>query len=180
MLKYVLGLSLLAATLAPVAAQAGHDMGGGPPMFMHGGMHGPFHDQMLVGDDPGLMLPALLQGVGLSDDQKKQIEEILKTNRTALFTLFGQLRTANQALADKLISTGPLTKADLQPLMDQVMKVRGDIMSHGLDVALQVRGLLSQDQLTKAVEVKAKMRDLRNQMRQLLGEPEAPPLGGGD
>src|SRR5262249_54876341 len=115
MRKYVLGLSLLAATLAPVAAQAGPDMGGGPP-FMHGGMHGPFHDQMLVGDDPGLMLPALLQGVGLSDDQKKQIQEILKTNRTALFALFGQLRTANQALADKLISTGPLTKADLQPL----------------------------------------------------------------
>jgi hypothetical protein len=181
MTRYIVGLTLLAASLAPVAAQAGPDMGGGPPpMFMHGGMHGPFHDQMLVGDDPGLMLPALLQGVGLNDDQKKQVQEILKTNRTALFGLFGQLRTANQALADKLISTGPLTKADLQPLMDQVIKVRGDIMSHGLDVALQVRGLLSQDQLAKAVEVKAKMRDLRNQMRQLLGEPEAPPLGGGD
>ena len=60
------------------------------------------------------------------------------------------------------------------------MKVRGEIMSHGLDVALQVRGLLTQDQLTKAVEVKSKMRDLRNQMRQLLGEPETPPLGGGE
>jgi hypothetical protein len=45
---------------------------------------------------------------------------------------------------------------------------------------MQVRGLLSQDQLTKAVEVKTKMRDLRNQMRQLLGEPETPPLGGGE
>jgi hypothetical protein len=180
MIKHILGLGLLVASLAPVAAQAGPDMGGGPPPFMHGGMHGPFHDQMLIGDDPGLMLPALLQGVGLNDDQKKQVQEILKTNRATLFSLFGQLRTANQALADKLISTGPLTKQDLQPLLDQVVKVRGDIMSHGLDVALQVRGLLNQDQLAKAVEVKTKMRDLRNQMRQLLGEPEGPPLGGGD
>ena len=180
MIKHILGLGLLVASLAPVAAQAGPDMGGGPPPFMHGGMHGPFHDQMLIGDDPGLMLPALLQGVGLNDDQKKQVQEILKTNRATLFSLFGQLRTANQALADKLISTGPLTKQDLQPLLDQVVKVRGEIMSHGLDVALQVRGLLNQDQLAKAVEVKAKMRDLRNQMRQLLGEPEGPPLGGGD
>jgi hypothetical protein len=64
--------------------------------------------------------------------------------------------------------------------MDQVVKVRGEIMSDGLDVALQVRGLLTQDQLTKAVEVKTKMRDLRSQMRQLLGEPETPPLGGGE
>ena len=178
MIKRVLGLGLLIASLAPVAAWANPDMGGGG--FMHGGMHGPFRDPMLVGDDPGLALPALLQGVGLTDDQKKQVQDILKTNRATLFPLFGQLRAANQALADKLISTGPLTKNDLQPLMDQVMKVRGDIMSHGLDVALQVRGLLTQDQLTKAVEVKTKMRDLRNQMRQLLGEPETPPLGGGE
>jgi Spy/CpxP family protein refolding chaperone len=178
MMKHVLGLGLLIASLAPVAAWANPDMGGGG--FMHGGMHGPFRDPMLVGDDPGLALPALLQGVGLTEDQKKQVQDILKTNRATLFPLFGQLRAANQALADKLISTGPLTKNDLQPLMDQVMKVRGEIMSHGLDVALQVRGLLSQDQLTKAVEVKTKMRDLRNQMRQLLGEPETPPLGGGE
>jgi len=164
MIKHVLGLGLLIASLAPVAAWANPDMGGGG--FMHGGMHGPFRDPMLVGDDPGLALPALLQGVGLTDDQKKQVQDILKTNRATL--------------ADKLISTGPLTKNDLQPLVDQVMKVRGDIMSHGLDVALQVRGLLTQDQLTKAVEVKTKMRDLRNQMRQLLGEPETPPLGGGE
>ena len=178
MIKHLLGLGLLIASLVPVAAWANPDMGGGG--FMHGGMHGPFRDPMLVGDEPGLALPALLQGVGLTDDQKTQIQNILKTNRATLFPLFGQLRTANQALADKLISTGTVTKSDLQPLMDQVMKVRGEIMSHGLDVALQVRGLLSQDQLTKAVDVRTKMRDLHNQMRQLLGEPETPPLGGGE
>jgi hypothetical protein len=119
----------------------------------------------------------LLQGVGLTDDQKKQIRDILKADHAALFALFEQLRTANQALADKLVSTGPVTQQDLQPLVDQVMKVRGDIVNHGLKVVLQVRGLLTADQLAKAADVKTKMRALRAQMRELLGEPEANPLG---
>jgi polyhydroxyalkanoate synthesis regulator phasin len=104
----------------------------------------------------------------------------MKADHATLFGLFEQLRTANQALADKLVSAGPLTQQDLQPLVDQVMKVRGDIVNHGLKVVLQVRGLLTADQLAKAADVETKMRALRAQMRQLLGEPEAIPLGEPD
>ena len=174
-------ITLLLAALAPSLARAGGPPGfaggDGPPGVMPVGMGGPFHGGMPFGDDPGLMLPMLLQGVGLTDDQKKQVRDILKADHATLFGLFGQLRTANQALADKLVSTGPVTQQDLQPLVDQVMKVRGDIVNHGLQVVLQVRGLLTADQLAKAADVKTKMRALRAQMRELLGEPEANPLG---
>jgi hypothetical protein len=169
---------LLLAVLAPSLARAGSD--GPPPEIMRVGMGGPFHGPMPFGDDPGLMLPMLLQGVGLNDDQKKQVRDILKADRATLFGLFEQLRTANQALADKLVSTGPVTEEDLQPLVAQVMKVRGDIVSHGLKVVLQVRGLLTADQLAKAADVKTKMRALRAQMRELLGDPGANPLGEPD
>jgi periplasmic protein CpxP/Spy len=144
------------------------------------GMGGPFHGPMPFGDDPGLMLPMLLQGVGLTDDQKKQVRDILKADHATLSALFEQLRTANQALADKLVSTGPLTEQDLQPLVDQVMKVRGDIVSNGLKVVLQVRGLLTTEQLAKAADVKTKMRALHQQMRDLLGEPQNFMLGEPD
>ena len=174
----LLRIALVLAVLAPSLARAGSD--GQPPGIMRVGMGGPFHGPMPFGDDPGLMLPMLLQGVGLTDDQKKQVREILKTDRASLFGLFDQLRTANQALADKLVSAGPVTEDDLQPLVAQVMKVRGDIVSHGLKVVLQVRGLLTADQLAKAADVKTKMRALRAQMRELLGEPEANPLGEPD
>lgn len=177
-------IALLLAVLAPALAQAGGDRafapGDGPPGVMRVGMGGPFHGPMPFGDDPGLMLPMLLQGVGLTDDQKKQVRDLLKADHATLFALFDQLRTANQALADKLVSTGPVTEQDLQPLVDQVMKVRGDIVSHGLKVVLQVRGLLTTEQLAKAADVKTKMRALRAQMRDLLGEPEAIPLGEPD
>ena len=96
---------LLLAVLAPSLARAGSD--GPPPGIMRVGMGGPFHGPMPFGDDPGLMLPMLLQGVGLTDDQKKEVRDILKADRTTLFGLFDQLRTANQALADKLVSDRP-------------------------------------------------------------------------
>jgi Spy/CpxP family protein refolding chaperone len=174
----LLRIALLLAVLAPSFARAGSN--GPPPGLMRVGMGGQFHGPMPFGDDPGLMLPMLLQGVGLTDDQKKQVRDILKADRSSLFGLFEQLRTANQALADKLVSTGSVTEDDLQPLVAQVMKVRGDIVNHGLKVVLQVRGLLTPDQLAKAADVKTKMRALRAQMRELLGEPQAFPLGEPD
>jgi protein CpxP len=181
----LLRTALLLAALAPQLARAGSgpdlDAGGGPPIGVFKvGMGGAFHGPMPFGDDPGLMLPMLLQGVGLTDDQKKQVGNILKANHATLAALFEQLRTANQALADKLVSTGPVTEQDLQPLIDQVMKVRGDIVSNGLKVVLQVRGLLTTEQLAKAADVKTKMRALHQQMRDLLGEPQTFMLGAPD
>src|SRR5262245_58139469 len=143
----LLRITLLLAALAPSLARAGSApglaAGDGPPGVMRVGMGGPFHGGMPFGDDPGLMVPMLLQGVGLTDDQKKQIRDILKADHASLFALFEQLRTANQALADKLVSTGPVTEQALQPLVDQVMKVRGGVVNNGIKMVTQVHGLLS-------------------------------------
>jgi Spy/CpxP family protein refolding chaperone len=152
---------------------------GAGPGSMHVRMGGP-GGPMPFGDDPGMMLPALLQGVGLTDDQQKRVRDVLKANHKTLFPLFDQLRTANEALADRLTSPDSVTEQDLQPLVDQVMTVRRNIVSQGLKVVLQVRQILTPEQLAKAAEVKAKMRELRAQMRELLGEPFIMRLGDAD
>jgi Spy/CpxP family protein refolding chaperone len=178
-----LSVALALATLTPALVRADPGFGAppaGPPGFMRVGMRPPPFGGPPFGDDPAMMLPALLQGVGLSDDQQKQVRDILKANHQALFANFEQLRTANQALADKLVSTDPVTEQDLQPLVDQVMRARQDIVTQGLKVVLQVRALLSPEQLARAAAVKAKMNDLRKQMHDLLGEPERIPLGDAD
>lgn len=172
----LLCLAVVVATLTPALVRADP----GPPGFMRVGMRPPPFGGPPFGDDPAMMLPALLQGVGLSDDQQKQVRDILKANHQALFANFEQLRTANHALADKLVSTDPVTEQDLQPLVDQVMRGRQDIVTQGLKVVLQVRALLSPEQLARAAAVKAKMNDLRKQMHDLLGEPERIPLGDAD
>ena len=91
----LLRITLLLAALAPSLARAGSapglPAGDGPPGVMRVGMGGPFHGGMPFGDDPGLMVPMLLQGVGLTDDQKKQIRDILKADHASLFSLFEQL-----------------------------------------------------------------------------------------
>jgi Spy/CpxP family protein refolding chaperone len=184
MMKRLLRLALVLASLAPMIVRADPTTLPAPPgppgLFMHVEMGPPPFGGPPFGDDPAMMLPVLLQGVGLSDDQKKQVREILKVNHQTLFTNFEQLRTANQALADKLVATGPVSEGDLQPLVDQVMRVRQGIMTQGLKVVLQVRALLTPEQLARAAEVKAKMNDLRKQMRDLLGEPQVFQLGDAD
>jgi Spy/CpxP family protein refolding chaperone len=178
-----LPLALALASLTPALARADPAFAPGvpgPPGLMRVVMGPPPFGGPPFGDDPAMMLPALLQGVGLSDDQKKQVRELLKANHQTLFTNFEQLRTANQALADKLVSADPVTEQDLQPLVDQVMRARQDIMTQGLKVVLQVRTLLTPEQLTRAAAVKAKMNDLRKQMHDLLGEPMQIPLGDVD
>jgi len=172
-------IALLLVGLAPSLALAQPGGPPPPPGIMRVGMGGP-HGLMPFGDDPGMMLPALLQGVGLTDDQQKQVREILKTNHQTLFSLFDRLRTANQALADRLVAADNVTEQDLQPLVDQVMTARGDIVRQGLKVVLQVRQVLTPEQLAKAAEVKTKLRELRAQMHELLGDPSTIPLGDPD
>jgi Spy/CpxP family protein refolding chaperone len=172
-----LAQAVLQADLPPPPPGTGPGIpGAGPGIMVVRGHHGP----MPFGDDPGMMLPALLHGVGLTDDQQKQVRDILKTNHKTLFPLFDQLRSANEALADRLTSPDSVTEQDLQPLVDQVMTVRRNIVSQGLKVVLQVRQVLTPEQLAKAAEVKAKMRELRAQMHELLGEPFTIRLGDAD
>jgi len=61
-----------------------------------------------------------------------------------------------------------------------VMAARGDIVRQGLKVVLQVRQVLTSEQLAKAAEVKTKLRELRAQMHELLGDPSTIPLGDAD
>src|SRR5262249_28344869 len=100
MARNVLRIAVLLAALAPGLGRAGSDLlaapDGGPPAGIRRvTMGGPFHGPMPFGDDPGLMLPMLLQGVGLSDDQKKQVRDLLKADHATLYALFEQLRAAN-------------------------------------------------------------------------------------
>lgn len=177
-IRLLAGLLLAGACAAPAWAQPGPPMLPPPPGMMRHGE--PPLGPMPFGDDPALMLPALLQGVGLTDEQRAQVRDVLQANREGLFTRFEQLRSANQALADALVSTDPVSEETLQPLLDRVVRLRGEIMRQGLRVVLQVRALLTAEQLARAAEVKGKLRELHEQMRALLGKPELIPLGDPD
>ena len=138
--------------------------GFGPPM-------------MWMGDGPGMMLPMLLRGLDLTDEQEAQIKTIMSNNRGKLRPLFQQLRTLHEEVANKLLTTGDIGRDDLAPQLQQMEQIRGQLMEEGLTVMLEVRKVLTAEQLTKAGQLKERMQALHQEMRGLFFNKEIPPPG---
>ena len=152
----IVALSLWAATAS------GHPRGG----------MGPMGSGDMMGDVPGMMLPLVLKGVDLTDDQEKQVREIMQAHRATFRTLFSELQAAQKDMADKLLAPGEVRAEDLTTQVQQVAQLRERLMQEGLTVALEVRGVLTPAQLAKAAELKDRMRALHTEMRGLFkGKP---------
>ena len=136
---------------------------GGPPMLRGGGPDG--------GDAFGLVIPLMLRGADLSAAQRRQVKALMRANRGKLDALLDQLRSANEALADRLIGGAAVDAAALQPDVERVIQARQALMRHGLETALALRAILTPEQLATVRDKRARLHDLRRQMRELMGEP---------
>ncbi len=157
----------LALTLCAAGARAEH------PHMRGGGMMGGE-----MGMDPGggmFMLPLVIRSVGLSAEQQSKVQGIMAAHRQRFHELSGQLRTANEETLGKLLANGPLAAADLAPSTKRVLQLRQDLMQEGVAVALEIRGVLTPEQLTKAADIRKRMQSLHAEMEQLLGEHGPPP-----
>ena len=142
-----LAAALLCAALAPAGAEAqGRGRGGGD----------------------GLMLPALLRSASLTPDQQTRMHDILKARRTAARPIVQNLRQAQQDLADRLLASGAVAMADVQPQLDRINQLRGQLLQNSAQATLDIRAILTPDQVAMAADTKDKLRQLRQQTRQLL------------
>lgn len=123
----------------------------------------------MMGEGAGMTLPLLLRGANLTADQKVQVRQIIANHRTAFRNLFSQLRTVQDQISSKLFSTGAVSEADLTPQLQQVSTLRSQLAEEGLRVALEIRSILTPEQLASAAQLKSQMQSLRNQMKNLLG-----------
>ena len=104
-----LAAALLCAALAPAGAEAqGRGRGGGD----------------------GLMLPALLRSANLTPDQQTRMHDILKARRTAARPIVQNLRQAQQDLADRLLASGAVAMADVQPQLDRINQLRAQLLQN--------------------------------------------------
>ena len=155
----VTGVLLLAAWVVPVGAQA----------------DGPFHGRGPRGGwGGGLMLGVPLHSLNLTPDQRTQVQSILSTYRSSARPIIQQLRQAQSGLGDRLLAPGQLPAADLQSQLQQISQLRTQLLQLSAQATLEVRNLLTPDQLSAAAQTKDKMRDLRSQMRQLLAPGSQP------
>ena len=138
----------------------GHGMMGHGGMMEHGGM-----------------LPVFLRAADLTPAQRDQVRKIMEDNRAKMHGQFEQMRTAREAIASKLFSDGPVTAGDLSAQTQQIAQTQQQMLQNELNLALQVRAILTPAQLHKVAQFHEKFENLHQQMRALLG-PGSPPVDG--
>ena len=145
--------------LATVHARSRFGMGAGPMM-------GP------GGDGPAMMLPLLLRSAKLTDEQEAQVQKIMADRRAQTRALVREMRAGQAALLDKLFAAGDLKVGDLKPELDRLTRAREQLMDHAVTTALDIRKVLTPEQLARTAKIKDRMRALHDQMRELVAPEE--------
>jgi len=122
----------------------------------------------------GGMLLRLLYRVGLTDDQKAQVKQILASHRANLHSWRSQLQENRAALTDLLLGPNPVTSDDsqLQSLIQTTNTLQGNIAQEWLKAMVEVRGVLRPDQLDQAAQLKNQLRALRQEIHSLWTNPQ--------
>ncbi len=111
----------------------------------------------------GSMLPMILRGVNLTIEQDLRIQEIMVAHRPTFQRLNKQLQGAHKEIADKLFAPGEVRMEDLTSHVQRILQLRGQQFQEGLKIVLEIRGVLTHEQLVKASEVKQRLEALRRQ-----------------
>jgi Spy/CpxP family protein refolding chaperone len=144
----------------------------GPLFAGRGHGHG-----MGEGPGPGALFPMMLRALDLTAAQKTQVADIMARHRANVEPLMKRMRAAHADLAAKLFGPGTVTAKDLAPGIEQIGKLKQQLLQEWTQAALETRGVLTAEQLAKAAQVKQRLDALHAEMQGLLG-PEAP--GGGE
>ncbi|MFZ0889489.1 MAG: periplasmic heavy metal sensor [Candidatus Binataceae bacterium] len=122
-------------------------------------------------------LMLVLRHADLTTEQQTHVRQIMDANFAQAQPLMKQLDAVHDQIADKLMSTGPVEASDIAPLQQQEAKIHQQLDQQVLSTTLQIRALLTPDQLAKAAELHNKLKSLRAQMEALVGDGGPPPMG---
>jgi len=127
------------------------------------------------GQHHGFMGGAMMLGsLNLTSSQKTQVQQIMSTLRSNLEPLFQQLHQGHEQITAKLLAPGPVAMTDLNPLLQQNAQIHQQIEQQKMAALLQVRALLTTDQLNKAAAIQQKMQQIHAEMKALFNNGDAP------
>ena len=116
------------------------------------------------------LLPLMLRSANLTPDQDAKVKELVAARRASARSLMQQLRQAEDDLAEKLLAPGSVHFTDVQPQLQQIGHLREQMLRDSTQAALDIRALLTPEQLGRAAQANTRMRQLQREMRQLWQE----------
>jgi Spy/CpxP family protein refolding chaperone len=141
----------------------------------HGGGH--MGRAMHDGGSPFMML---LRSANLTDAQKQQVHQILKSEHAQMKSVHQQFQAIHEQLADKLLAPGKVTAAQLAPLEQKAYHYQQQIDQGMVDTALAIRNVLTSDQLNHLAQVHKQLQSLHSQIQTLMGPEQEGQAEQGD
>ena len=116
-----------------------------------------------------------LQGVQLTGSQRQQMHGLMKAAWAQDKAQAKQLRALKTQIADEMAGAGAVSADRMSGLQQQAAAIAEQLDADRLSVAMQVRGLLTPDQLAQSASVHTQMKSLHQQEHALLqqGRPTA-------
>jgi len=132
----------------------------------------PMHHGMMMhhGFGEGLGLP--LHQLNLTDDQKTQIHQMMKTEHATMKPLMQQEFQAHQQMI-QLVTSGNFNQAKAAAIAAQESQTHVQLEVEHAKIASQIYALLSSDQKAKVADIMAKHQQRMQEHMQKNGE-EAP------
>ena len=122
---------------------------------------------------PPIIIPPLLMGMQaahLTADQQKQVGQIFQSSRSQTAPLIQQLQSVHEQIANKLLAPTTISASDLAPLEDQAAELDAQIQRQALSASVQIRSILTTDQIARMAQFHQKMSALQQQMKKLMNE----------
>lgn len=154
MLKTIMLAGVAAGLLAAGSAQA---------QGMRPGAHGEMRHGYL----------GFLQGVTLTDAQQARMHDIMHAAWQQSKPQMQQLRSLREQIGGDLASTAATSAAQLVALQQQAQTLQNQLDQARLATAMQVRALLTQDQLGQSASVHAQLSVLHQQEHAVLSQTPA-------
>lgn len=154
-LRHLTIAAAAACGLAVAGTAAAHPEGG----WHHGGFGGPDME--------------FLRGLNLTDAQKEQAHSIEKSTWEQARPLMEQMHALHEQEINLLLTAGT-TQAQIGGIVAQEQAIRNQLDANRLATALQLRNLLTADQLIQAAELHSKLEALHEQEHEAISATRGP------
>jgi Spy/CpxP family protein refolding chaperone len=142
----------LIAAVAACALTAGAALAQPHGEWHHGGMEG----------------MEILHSLNLTDAQKAQAKTIEKAAWAQAKPIMAEMRTTHEQMMNALLASGTVTADQLSPMVTQEEQYRAQLDQIHLNTVLQIRALLTPDQITQAAATHQKLEALHEQEHEVM------------
>jgi Spy/CpxP family protein refolding chaperone len=127
-------------------------------------------NQAMVVSTFGLLSPKLLKTLNLTPEQAAKIQVSINAFKEAQKAYVSEVAPLRKEVTDKLFGPNPVKEADVARPITKIADLREKILREGFKIALEVRNVLTPEQLSRAEAIRQQVQEIQSEIRNLYND----------